>query len=210
MPYFDLRKHLKAEVFDIRKPDCQTELKIVVDTNVLYFTYYDRFDQLGVLNEDQPRTYQIEQYPAFIEKLLNNKSSLFVHRINLFEFSKTVEIVELKILYYELNKPNVIWEEFKPKKVRLEYLSDYRKIQQAIVTYLNSITKTFELINVNVPCNRIAADFLFEWTDSIIDAGDAMLIAEAKRFGLTSILSDDADFATLKGIRLYTANDKVL
>lgn len=210
MPSFDLQKHRKARILDIRKTDCKIEPKILVDTNVLYFTYYDRFSQLDILNEGQPKTYQIEYYPGFIEKLLSKDCSLFVHRINLLEFSKIVEIVELKILYYALHKPMINWQDFKAKEVRLANLSEYRSIQQRIVTYLNSMMKTFELVNVDLPYNQIAADFLIAWTNSIMDAGDAMIIAESKRFGITSVLSDDAYLATLSGITLYTANRTVL
>jgi hypothetical protein len=70
--------------------------------------------------------------------------------------------------------------------------------------------KTFTLLNIDLPFNQLAAEFLIQWNDSVVDSADAMFIAESVRSGLSSVLSDDACFATIDGIKLYTANRRVL
>lgn len=201
---------IKAEVADIRIAPIPSEGGVLVDTNVLYFSYYDRFSQLETLGEG-PSKYQTSVYSPFLKGLLSSGVKGFVHRIGLYEFSRTVETAELQILYCEkMGVSHVDRERFRPKELRTQHLKDWKEIQQRIVIYLHSIVKTFQLLNPSAAIDVMAAEFLLEWKDSLGDVGDAMMIAEAKREGIKAVLSDDVDIATFREIRLYTGNSTVL
>jgi predicted nucleic acid-binding protein len=202
---FDLSVYLRAEVVDIRQPYCSVENKMLIDTNVLYFCYYDRFSQLEALDTGV-RFYQTSEYPTFLKKLLSSQSTLFVHKINLLELANTIERAELQILYCKVNEASEIGKDVNLKALRRSYPKEFRIIQRRLVTYLHSIKKAFRLIGPAISIDQLLGNFLIEWQDSLADAGDAMIVAEARREGINSVLSDDAFFATLNNIKFYTAN----
>lgn len=201
--------YLRAEVKNIKLPQCPVETRILVDANVLYFCYYDRCGQLDYIGKS-PEEYQMIEYQLFLKKLLESKSNLFIDKIGLLEFLKSVEHVELKLLYLKKNKVSEIGKDFKLKAMRNNYPEEYRAIKGRIATYLNSIRKNFRLLNSDISLGKLMEDTLIEWQDSFTDPGDAMMVKEAKRHGVTSVLSDDADFATFSDIKLYTANYKAI
>lgn len=201
----NLEPHLRAEVMNIRPGRVSPVDKILVDANVLYFCYYTKFDQLDIL-EEGPRTYQTSIYPAFLQKLLSAGSTLFVHKIGLIEFTRLVETAELQILYCKVTGKTNIGDDFSKKNLRFNCSDDYHKIQGQLATYFNVIMKAFKLFNSEKPIDRLLLDFLGAWQDSLGDPSDAVMISEAKQEGVYAFLSDDADFATFKDIKLYTAN----
>lgn len=207
MTKINLKPFARARIKDIQKQDCKIETdKMLIDTNVLYFCYYDRWSQLAGISKGV-QDYQLREYSKFFKKLLDLKKSLFVHRISLFEFAKRIEIAELQILYCEKNKiTNFDEKDFSLKELRRTYYSENNKIKTNLSAYLHSIQKTFNLLNVDKKIDLFLFDFLFDWKDSISGAGDAVMVSEAKQAGIHSILSDDSDFVSFKDIELYTAN----
>jgi predicted nucleic acid-binding protein len=206
----DLTPYVRAEVIDIQHPDCEVTKQILVDTNVLYFLYYDRFSLLAVLGEGA-RDYQLREYSSFFKKLLSSGANLFVHKVCLCELAHRVELAEQKIFFCELNKLAEFDDKnFNIKEMRHGYYKKFEEIKGRLLAYFNVISKTFKLLNVDIPLDRFLADFLYEWKDSIGSAGDSMMIAEAKRAGIDSVLSDDSDFISFDGIKLYTANNKAI
>jgi hypothetical protein len=45
---------------------------------------------------------------------------------------------------------------------------------------------------------------------SCLDAYDAAYVLDAGKAGVVSVLSDDADFASVAGLRIFTANRRLL
>lgn len=211
MSIFDLKPYLKATILDIRRPNCPIPIdkRILFDANVLFFCCYDRFSLLEAIHKE-PSEYQITEYSKFFKKLLSSNTILFVHKIGILEFARRVEKAELQILYCEKEGTSEIGEDFSLKGLRRAYPQDYSNIQGQLAIYLNSIKKTFKLLNREISIDQLLTDFLMEWRNSLADPADAMMVAEAKQEGIASILSDDADFATFKNIKLYTANRNVL
>ena len=205
----DLAKHLKAEVIDIRQSLSPSVKKILIDANVLYFCYYDRFSLLDPMGKG-PRNYQKNDYPSFFKKLLSSNTSLVIHKVGLLEFINTVERAELQILYCKVNKTSTIKNDFSPKRLRYNYSEKFRNIQGQIITYLHSIKKTFSLLNIDASIDGYLWNSLTEWQDSLGDVEDATMIAEAKREGIDSVLTDDSAFVTFNGIKLFTANKNAI
>jgi len=209
MENFDLADHLRSEVIDIREPTCSLPKKILIDTNILYFCYYDRFSQLEILGESV-RCYQIEAYPIFLKKLFSSEVQLFVHKIALLEFINLVKKVELKLLYYQIYNTPEIPLDFNFKKFSREYYEKYFSIQRRLVIYLNSIRKKFKLVSLSGEISQILEDIFLKWQNSLADIGEATMFVEAERDGINSVLSDDSDIVTLSNVRLYTANEKAI
>jgi hypothetical protein len=91
--------------------------------------------------------------------------------------------------------------------MRLNYYEKFSVIKNCLTTYLFAISKTFKLLNYDIPIDRFLAEFMQQWKNAISGSTDAMIIAEAKQKGINSILSDDSEFISFDGIKLYTANN---
>jgi predicted nucleic acid-binding protein len=203
-----LKPFARAKIKDIRKRDCKLDTsKMLVDTNVLYFCYYDRWTQLNSINKGA-KDYQLKEYTKFFKRLLDSKISLFVHKISLCEFAQTIEMAELQILYCEKNKlTDIDKNNFVLKEVRRAYAKEDVVIKTNLSTYLNAIGRKFTLLNLDRKIDLFLFDFLLNWKDSIAGTGDAIMISEAKEAGINCILSDDSDLISFKDIELYTANN---
>lgn len=207
MTKINLKPFVRAYIKDIQKQNCEIVTdKMLVDTNVLYFCYYDRWSQLDNIRRGA-QNYQLREYSKFFKKLLNSKVTLFVHRISLYEFAHRIEMAELMILYCQKNNiANLDGIDFPLKDIRRDYHSENSKIKNNLIIYLHAIQKTFNLLNFDRKLDLFLFDFLSDWKDSISGAADAMMVSEAKQSGINSILSDDSDFVSFENIELYTAN----
>ena len=208
MDNFDLSLYVRGEVIDIRDPLCASVDridKILVDTNVLYWFYYTRSSQLAAFGE-APRAYQLKDYPDFLKKLLSSRAVLLVHGITLVEFTNLVMKAELMFLYSRVKNTLRIPKDLNFGKFRRDYPTEYFSIQRNLQTYLYAIMKKFKLLGRDVPIDRLMADFLLKWQDSLADVWEAMMFADAECKKIYCILSDDAYISTIEGVCLYTAN----
>jgi hypothetical protein len=201
---FDLSPYLHAEVFDIQAPLSGIEGKMLVDTNILLFCYYSRWDLLATIDRGA-KNYQLREYSSFFRKLLVEKVVLYVHKDAVVEFIHRIFLGELKLLFCEHNNPELL-NTFDLKYFVREHWRETIRVKGDLLTYLNQLKKTFRLIN----CDSRLEDFLGyswnEWHDSLGGIVDATMVAEAKKLGIDSVLSDDSDFISFSEIKLYTAN----
>jgi hypothetical protein len=203
----NLRPWVRAQVIDVRRPDPPGEEKYLLDTNVLYFIHYDRVANLDALGEG-PLLYQIQQYPRYVQRALERKSRLFVHRMGLMELARRIETAELQILY-AVKTPGVIEvpADIRIKDLRTSYPEEYRTCQARVLTYLAAVRKT---------CQAIPATLLDEhtfwthweagWQQSVADSADIAQAVDALAADISAVISDDSDWVSIAGIRLYTAN----
>lgn len=211
MKGLNLSLYLRAKVFDIHQPLNKHKIdnKILVDTCILLFTYYPRLSLLQVLSR-RPKKYQKKIYPNFLAKLRKSGIELYVHNLNLLEFVRLVERVELEDLYCRINNVIKIGDDFNEKNLRCYYPDEIKKIQRKITTPLRNIIDDFLLFSSQKSLDYLFGELLETWQSSLADVNDAMIVSEAKLHGINSIFSDDANLCTFKSINLYTANEKAI
>ncbi len=205
-----LSPHLKAEIIDITADECPIEDSYLIDTNVLYFAYYDRYDQLGAYSLRTPK-YQKQFYPKFLERLLDDGATLRIHPAVFLELLRTMERSEMGILYYaKTGKDSDRLSKEDEKNLRRAYTAEYRRIVGRLSSYARSVVKTF----IFLPQSEDIEDYAFRlfraWQNSLTDVVDAIQYADACEAALHCVLSDDSDWATCDGIRFFTANRQVL
>lgn len=203
----DLKPWVRARVIDIREVDTLIAKRYLVDTNVLYFMHYDRVHNLDELKEG-PRPYQLEQYPRYLRRIRGSGGSLFCHRLALIEFARTVEIAELKILYaVKTPSVTVVPADLRIKSLRIKFPSDYKACQQRVITYLRAVRKAYTLVSMTT-CEEVVFWTQWDacWQTTLADPADSAQAVEALRNGISGIISDDVDWATIDGISLFTAN----
>lgn len=205
----ELAPLVSATVVDIRAPAARLTTSYLVDTNVLFFCYYQRHSQhidLGL----GPLAYQTTSYPKYEKRVRESRGRLAVARSCVVEFLHTIERAELKILHAILN-PQVTpgqGDPLKPKEIRGRGYLEGRldQVRYQVQTHLAVLQANFNLLP-DPQWDRPFLDCLREeWSRGLIDATDAALIAEARAAGIVNIISDDAELSTVSDICLYTAN----
>jgi hypothetical protein len=204
---------VKAEVVDIRGNTASFPRTVVADANVLYFIYYD-FASLAAAGAAVPPHRQRQPYHKWWTQALNCQVTLCSTGSAFSEFVHLVERMELQSEWItdphrpELDPDNP-GQPFSPKYVknlRYHYRDRLPAIRANAETYLASARKTVELLpEITKGVDTFNAT-IRAWCSSTADIRDAELVTEAKRAGVSHIVSDDADFVSFDGIRLYSAN----
>lgn len=208
----NIKTDIKAKVIDVQDYSITPSPKYFFDANVLVFSRYDRYDQERSLSKQGVSDTRVDKYAAYEGYLRNAGSTLYVSPSVIFEFLRTVEIAELRILWACLDQKAAQgnFSGFSVKKTRQAAPTQYHQIQSRIIAYLRSIAKHFHLIDSPESFTG-RVDLLFnEWNGLLIDSGDAQLLSDAKEHKITHIVSDDADLAKAEGIILCTCNSSAI
>ncbi len=206
----ELKRFLLAQVVSITDFSVPPPTDLAVDANVLMFSTYDRYDQQRFLRQRVPSDQRIDAYLQYEARCRAAGTRLWVSLVGVFEFLRTVEMAELKILWAKLDPEAAAGDftDFQPKTVRRR--PRYRDVQDRVLTYAQQVEKRFRLFGGPSALPERLAVFSAAWLGSACDPGDASLTADARANGILNILSDDQDFASLDGITLYTANQTVI
>jgi hypothetical protein len=199
---------VRATVLDLRIPSPTLATSYLVDTNVLYFCYYQRHVQHEALGRG-PLRYQTTLYPNYEKRVREAGGRLGVSRSILVEFLHRIEGAELTILHAVLDPNAIGGPRGLPRKEIRErgYLAHrLEPVREQVKIHLDVIQRHFHLLS-DPPWTIPFVGCLYEeWSRGLIDATDAALVSEAKAAGIPHIISDDAEFCAVPDIRLYTAN----
>ena len=199
---------VRATVVDLESPAQPLAESYLVDTNVLYFCYYQRHSQHAALDRG-PAPYQTRIYPNYEKRIRAARRRLGVTRSILVEFLHRIEAAELTILHAILD-PNISARDAGyPIKVVREsghLAGRLEDLRETVVTHLAVLQEHFALLPEPLWTTPFAQCLQSEWSRALIDATDASFIAEARAAGILDIISDDAELSTVPDIRLHTAN----
>lgn len=178
---------------DIRVEPPPHEEAIFVDTNVWYWTTYISSKSYVV---DEPRDYQTELYPQFIEDALANNSVLYFSPLVLTELATLIENAEFKIYKKYNNDQSINLKRF--RRIRAEREGVLKEIKAAFDTIKSMATE----IPLDLKDNL--SDKLYECMDKyLIDGYDAIFYKKMKANEISNILTDDKDFRAFP-IKVYS------
>jgi predicted nucleic acid-binding protein len=182
---------VQAEVVDVRSDTPKPADAFLVDTNVWYWLTYTRASQTA-----QP--YQVQQYPAFMQRCLSAQARLYWCGVSLAELSHLIESQE--------------WEIFKRTKANVnhkEYRHNYPAERASTVAEIESAWAQIKTLAAPLP---IAIDepttnaAIARLRSQPVDGYDLFLLEAMSANGIAQIITDDGDYATVPGIRIFTAN----
>jgi predicted nucleic acid-binding protein len=195
-------KKVTANIWNIGKTDPDPEAEFLVDTNAWYFTTYTRASILAV---DHPKKYQSQQYARFIKKALDAGSILHRCDLSLAELAHTIEDCERRIFMEYVAKRDV------PRKEYLHCEDDEEREQvvSEIESAWGQITGMSQCLGLAIqdPTTKGALNDLRRCR---IDGYDVLLLQAMKQGQVTRIITDDADFATVPGIEVFTCNPALI
>lgn len=176
-----------------------TSQEFCLDTNVLYWYTYPRYTfETG--HGTQLRT---QPYYDFVDILVSNGNPLITTRYNISELINIIEKHEFKI--------------FCATNTDAEYsIKDWRRMPEQRKSLKRILKTTIE--NVKAICQILDFNFSELTLDACInsldchrcDVFDYAIISFYQETNHLNIITDDDDFTSIDGLRLFTSNERSL
>lgn len=190
---------VRAQVVDIRADTPKDSDRFLVDTNAWYWLFYPRASQAPSV----PQLYQLTDYPTYLKKAIQAKSALSCCALNFAELAHNIEKAEREIYADKANK------DIGAKPFRHDYPNQRLKVVKQIGDTWSDVRSISTLLDLTLDAAFMqSAMTLFPSVG--LDGYDLFMAETALRNGISQIISDDGDFATVPGITLFTANQRVI
>jgi predicted nucleic acid-binding protein len=189
---------IKAKVVDIKKYNPNPNDTFFIDSNVLIWIFSSKHSRGG----DKHGLYQTKEYASFFHKALKARSKLYVCGLSFSEMSHFIEDMEFK--HFSNLNPQVTRKEY-----RHNYLSERNNVIEEINAAWNGVSQVSEILELNVDKSSVDNSISLI-SSSMLDGYDVFLVSATKTNGIINILTDDGDFSSLEGVKLFTANNGVI
>jgi predicted nucleic acid-binding protein len=187
---------VRATVVDIQHDFPKQEDAFLVDTNVWYWLAY------SASTTTTARPYQTKDYPAFIKKAIAAKGQLYNCGLSLSELAHLIEGNE-RAIYNSRFKKDLKAKEFRRNSA--ERSNVVAEIQAA----WGQVAAMSKMLDVTV--NADATDrALQRMVVEPLDGYDLFILEAMSKAGIVCIITDDADYAAVPGIQVFTANYNVI
>lgn len=190
---------VRAHVVDIRTDSPKDTDAFLVDTNAWYWLYYTR----ASLTQNGPLAHQLNDYPKYLGAAMSAKSTLHCYGLTFSELAHNIEKTEREI--YEAQTAGNI----NPKLFRHDYPNTRRKV-------VTQITDTWaDVLNVSTMLGLDMDSVFMESALSLfpsvgLDGYDLFMAEAALKAKVTQIITDDGDYATVPGLKIFTSNQRVI
>jgi predicted nucleic acid-binding protein len=183
---------VQAEIVDIRSDTPKKEDIFLVDTNVWYWQTYTNASTSS-------RLYQITDYPSYVAKAISANSLLLYCGLSLAELAHNIEQTERQIF-----SPTI-----KVKEYRHNYPAERTKVIAEVQAAWSQVISTAVCtdILVNEAIGNVA---LARFQTQLLDGYDLLMLEAMDKAGVTQIITDDGDYVSVPGIKVFTANTGAL
>lgn len=186
---------VKSDVVDINNDIPQSTDSFFVDTNVWFWLTYNRASQ-------SPIAYRTASYPSYIQKALNANSKLYRCNLSLSELAHLIEKTEHEVYCRSNGK-------IKTKEFRHNYPNERNNVVLEIENswlQVQSIAKPAEIVIDENAANLALSLLKFQ----NVDGYDLFMLQSLRPHGVSKVITDDGDFATIPGIQVFTANKNLI
>jgi predicted nucleic acid-binding protein len=187
---------IQAEIVDIRRDVPSSEDIFFVDTNVWYLLTYPKADLPELSRRSRPKPYQIEHYPTYLENTAEAEARLYCSGLSLSELAHNIERIECEIAH---------GQGFSLKQFRRDYPEERAQFVEEIESSWAQVTSFAEILPLEIDAS-ITEAALGRLTSELIDGYDLFLLETMKAHGITQVITDDGDYATVPGLQVFTAN----
>lgn len=192
--------HVRARIVDIRSDQPTPDDRILLDTNVLTWIVGCRSGQ-GT-PQPQARHYQLYNYPRYVTDALRAKAILYRCGVSFTELAHHIERTEFH--YFLRRFPHTSQKNFRhghPKQ-RQAVTTQIHAAWNTVKSFTEPIGTTMSDATITSVCRQLHS--------MAIGPFDLILLESMRDAGLSQLLSDDSDFATVDGLMLFTANPVIL
>jgi len=182
---------IQAEVVDINADSPNRTDVFFVDTNVWYWMTYPNAATAALPG-------QLSDYPAFVNRALAAGARIYYSGLSLAELSHLIEKTEREI--YEKSVCLIRTKEYRHNlsSERSRVVSEVEAAWGQVKSLSSSLALTVDEKATDAALDRFQTEKL--------DGYDLFILETMKNHGVIQIITDDGDFATVAGIRVFTAN----
>ncbi|WP_213305918.1 PIN domain-containing protein [Paraburkholderia sacchari] len=191
---------IAADVVDISVDQPTEKDTFLVDTNVWYWMTYTKASHVGA------KKYQTIKYPQYTNDALNARARIYQSPMSLAELSHVIERSERDIYNKALANPAL---ELGTKEFRHNCAPERHTVCSEIQAACIQVTALADPLTVTLDGDASDAFVSRVPTDSV-DGYDLFILEAMQAHGVTQVVTDDGDFATIPGIRVFTANPTVI
>ena len=189
-----------AKIINLKSHDPVKGEKIFVDTNVWYWFTYVSSKQMAVV--EKPIPYQMNDYPDFIERALNNGAELYHCPLTLAELANNIEHAEFT--YYKTYIDNNV------RKKEFRKLNPERKtVVSEIEVAWSTICSISSLLNTELSA-KTTTGAISLLASTTLDTYDCFYSQLMRDNSIDIIITDDGDFKSLPATCVYTSNRNML
>jgi predicted nucleic acid-binding protein len=183
---------VQAEVVDIRFDQPKKDDIFLVDTNVWYWLTYTKASTSA-------NNYQIRDYPTYIAKALSAQSLLLYCGLSLSELAHNIEQTEKQIFSSTL----------RPKEYRHNYPTERANVVGEIQAAWSQVTSI--AVSSDITVNEVITNAcLNRFSTQQLDGYDLLMLEAMDKAGIVQVITDDGDYVTVPGIKVFTANQNVI
>ena len=191
---------IRAKVVDIKSDIPKETDRFLIDTNAWYWLFYTRASQ----TPSAPLPHQLSDYPNYIQKAISAKAALNCCALNFSELAHNIESAEREIYANLANRPTL-----KPKEFRHDCPSQRRKVVSTINDTWSDVLAVSTMLSLTLDAVFMqSALTLFPSVG--VDGYDLFMAEMALSQGITQIVTDDGDYASVSGITVFTSNPRVI
>lgn len=190
---------VRAQVVDIRADAPKESDAFLVDTNAWYWLFYSR----ASLVPNGPQPNQLANYPAYLKAAIGAKSTLNCYGLTFAELAHNIEKAEREIYEAQAGK------KIGTKAFRLDYMNQRRKVVLMISDTWADVLSVGDMLDLEMDSGFMQSA-LSLFPSVSLDGYDLFMAEAALKAGVTQIITDDGDYATVPGLTIFTANQKVI
>lgn len=183
---------VKAEVVDIGSDLPQKDDIFLVDTNVWYWLTYTPASTSA-------KSYQINDYPAYLTKIISAQGLLLYCGLSLAELAHIIEKAEREIFSTTL----------KPKEYRHNKPTERANVVAEVIAAWGQVTSIAVSTDITIDETTTNAS-LTRFQTQLLDGYDLLILEAMDKAGVVQVITDDGDYVTVPGIKVFTANRNVI
>ena len=188
--------NVRAEVIDLRSDTPQDDDMFLVDTNVWYWLTYTQASTYSM-------PYQIRDYPNYIASAKSTNCLLSYCGLSLSELAHNIEQTERKI-FNSRSSTNL-----KSKEYRHNYPTERAKVASEIAIAWSQVTSIAASTDITIN-ETLTNAALKRFQNQILDGYDLMILEAMNKAGIDKVITDDGDYVTVPGIKVFTANQNAI
>lgn len=186
---------VRAKIVDIRADTPKDSDVFLVDTNAWYWLFYSR----ASLTPNGSQAY----YLAFLKAAIGASAKLHCYGLTFAEIAHNIEKAEREI-YADRAGRKIGTKEF-----RYDYQNERRKVVSLITDTWDDVLSVSTMLDLNMD-NDFMRSALSLFPSVGLDGYDLFMAEAALKVGITQIVTDDGDYATVQGLTVFTANQRVI
>lgn len=189
-----------AHVVDIQTDKPKVDDRFFIDTNVWFWMTYTQASY-------NANRYQITNYPSYIDSILKTGGRIYQNSLSFAELAHLIEKTELDI--FNSNNKTHGGKEIRGKEFRHSHPQERKKVTNEIEAAWIQVKSLAEPLDITVD-ELIVATALERIKTQMVDGYDLFILELMARHNILQIITDDGDFATIPGIKVFTSNKNVI